>query len=421
MMWFASCVKLVVFLPAFLLLQVLSLKNPQVSLGILMWSMPCTVFFGVIITDIGLRQKIGLSLGAGFVLSTLLVWWLHGTPFWLYELCFIMSYLFGWHTVQSHQLSLHVGFYVTGGILYFIAATILQSRVHIPILFAILSIGAIVMICAVFFDLNQSALHETSAANGHFLVPSQRAKFQNRLYTFVLLAVILFLALLNTLRQFVLMVVHIVFIWIMQFFLFLMRAFTPRVVKTQKVSKHPIHSTQHVVVSHSSVWAGWHIIMTVIAVATTITLLTYVLFRFGQWVRRLWHSIQQYLAKIGSQEFGYTDEVEVMERHKNARKKRSRGSRHRFLEVPWKDLISSQERIRFLYRHVVSHAVKEGYLFRASATPKEILHDVINRTDEPNRKEVASALLDAYDAVRYGEKSWPDDDVSFLHSHWFKE
>jgi len=74
----------------------------------------------------------------------------------------------------------------------------------------------------------------------------------------------------------------------------------------------------------------------------------------------------------------------------------------------WKHLQSEREKLRYLYRQIVSSRIKHGARIYASHTPKEIEH-LTENTD------VESKVFDSYILYRYDERKEPlEEDVLWM-------
>lgn len=111
---------------------------------------------------------------------------------------------------------------------------------------------------------------------------------------------------------------------------------------------------------------------------------------------------------------GYVDEKEVLFQWKELPGLWRRGLAKRFShksssEIKWSQLTSNKDRIRFIYRAVMSQAMENGYLYNKSHTP---LETVLELAKIQHSAASHPTLASAYNQVRYGELDPADDEVN---------
>ncbi|OJU09915.1 MAG: hypothetical protein BGN88_13990 [Clostridiales bacterium 43-6] len=81
----------------------------------------------------------------------------------------------------------------------------------------------------------------------------------------------------------------------------------------------------------------------------------------------------------------------------------------------WKDMQTNSERIRFLYRRFVLHAVRQGVTVKETQTPLEIQEALREQAIE------SETMTDLYIRSRYGKESLTDCDVEQAATFLYKK
>ncbi|MBD2869769.1 DUF4129 domain-containing protein [Paenibacillus arenilitoris] len=141
-----------------------------------------------------------------------------------------------------------------------------------------------------------------------------------------------------------------------------------------------------------------------------------------QWIKRLAAKLMERDNALRKGDAGYTDEIENLMSLTNWREqlgdrlqklipKRKRGE-------SWDDMKSNAERIRFLYAHLVRSDATKGRRHEPSLTPRETANRMEARERRPSE---LNRFIEAYEQVRYGEKSVGDDRVSDFKRQLYKD
>lgn len=139
-------------------------------------------------------------------------------------------------------------------------------------------------------------------------------------------------------------------------------------------------------------------------------------------VKRLWAWLQQ--QRLTEESLGYIDEVESLV-HESKRISRRNLFRRRKRDVDWKDIESSEEKVRFLYRQCIRIANARGCQFNAAETAREHLQDIRRQVDDAGNRStdylrVVRQLEQLYDPARYdvGHLASANIDVRQLEDLW---
>ena len=156
--------------------------------------------------------------------------------------------------------------------------------------------------------------------------------------------------------------------------------------------------------------------------------LIYLLYRLLRKVPRLIARIKQFLSGVlggvdRSNQTGYVDKKEsLLELRDTPRlflsKARNWLKSRRSRERTWAELQDNAERVRYLFRTAMRHAVTGGFRYQRERTPLENAEALGSRDKES--PEAALALARQYNAVRYGERIPPDAEVEELARRFLK-
>lgn len=145
----------------------------------------------------------------------------------------------------------------------------------------------------------------------------------------------------------------------------------------------------------------------------------YVLFRFGKVLPSLYRKFSAWMNRMMNRQnvqpqLGYEDEVENIE-HDPASKRLRRllsgvriGGRHREGEGPEQ----LNEKIRQMYRLILSRSIREGYNWKASFTPRETENDL--KEWDGRKDRVPQSLIELYEEARYGNRTITKEEVEGL-------
>ncbi|MFE9274701.1 DUF4129 domain-containing protein [Paenibacillus glucanolyticus] len=135
----------------------------------------------------------------------------------------------------------------------------------------------------------------------------------------------------------------------------------------------------------------------------------YVLFRFGKVLPTLYRKFSAWMNRMMNRQnvqpsLGYEDEVENIE-HDPASKRLRRllsgvrfGGRHREGE----ESEHLNQKIRQMYRRILSRSIREGYNWKAALTPRETEHDLKDWDGQSDR--IPQSLIELYEEARYGNR-----------------
>lgn len=87
-------------------------------------------------------------------------------------------------------------------------------------------------------------------------------------------------------------------------------------------------------------------------------------------------------------------------------------------DAKW-DKLTNREKVRFLYRQVVSTQIKNGYRFQPSQTPSEVIDSITQDTN--TQKTSLNQLNVSYSEARYGRGEIADETVDYLSPIFKKE
>ncbi|WP_028610705.1 hypothetical protein [Paenibacillus harenae] len=144
-----------------------------------------------------------------------------------------------------------------------------------------------------------------------------------------------------------------------------------------------------------------------------------------QWAKRFMAKLMERGDALRKGDAGFTDEVEQLMTLTSWRKQI--GDQLQKLipkkkyNVTWDDLKSNADRIRFLYSYLIRSDMKRGQSFEAHLTPRETGAIMSNRKENGMQRSGISSFIDAYEQVRYGEKSIEDEQVSAFKVKLYKE
>lgn len=147
--------------------------------------------------------------------------------------------------------------------------------------------------------------------------------------------------------------------------------------------------------------------------------LLYVLFRFGKVLPSLYRKFSAWMNRMMNRQnvqpqLGYEDEVENIE-HDPASKRLRRllsgvriGGRHRVGEGS--EFLN--EKIRQMYRLILSRSIREGYNWKASFTPRETESDL--KEWDGRKDRIPQSLIELYEEARYGNRTITKEEVEGL-------
>lgn len=180
--------------------------------------------------------------------------------------------------------------------------------------------------------------------------------------------------------------------------------------------------------------ADWVVILEqILKVAATILVIVIVCVLLYFLGKKLYRLVQSFISKMmersadrQSDDADYTDEVESLMSYTKL-KDQLNGSLQRLRlrgkdrELGWNDMVSNAERIRYLYTRLLHGGMKLGYSVIPSLTPRETADDMTKKKQNVIASEQMKPLIEAYEAVRYGDKSPSDDIVAELKRNLEKQ
>jgi len=181
-------------------------------------------------------------------------------------------------------------------------------------------------------------------------------------------------------------------------------------------------------------WLIWHYLSIIMKYVAFVGLLCLVLFLFFKLSKKLSILFKWLFAKLfqrnvisTADEWGYIDEIEELQAE-STRSKRVNAAQKvdkRLNDAKWRSM-SNEDRIRTLYRLVVTEEVSKGYSYQASATPAEIIQELGkgDYTVNPrwlHYKEQLQQLLEQYEQSRYGQLAPTEEILQSLYSQIMKK
>lgn len=151
---------------------------------------------------------------------------------------------------------------------------------------------------------------------------------------------------------------------------------------------------------HSTSGDGWFLrIVAIIFLAFFFVLCVILVWRS---LKSLWAWLQR--QRVSESTLGYIDEVESLA-HESKRISRRNLFHRQPRAVEWNHLQSTEDKVRFLYRHCIRVAKLRGYQFNPSATAHEQLRDIRKQAIDNGRSisylTVVEQVERLYDPARY--------------------
>lgn len=151
----------------------------------------------------------------------------------------------------------------------------------------------------------------------------------------------------------------------------------------------------------------------------TITLLVFIAIKLGPWLTTGFHWFKKFLTKIfnlkhrdDEQDYQYVDEKESLFNFEQWRQNKKEQANKWLKDVlfrrkpKWEDL-SNPQKVRYVYRQLVTEQVKQGFVFKASHTPSQIIEAMTNQ-----QHPYLTGLLDAYGKARYGRQHLTNEEIA---------
>jgi cell division protein FtsL len=173
--------------------------------------------------------------------------------------------------------------------------------------------------------------------------------------------------------------------------------------------------------------ADWVVLLEqILKIAATVLVIVVVCFLLYYLGKKLYRLVQSFISKIWERsadrqgdDANYSDEVESLMSYTKLKDQLNGSLRRLSLrgkdkEPGWQDLKSNAERIRYLYKKLLSGGMKTGYTVIPSLTPRETAADMAKKKQTVIASEHVAPLIDVYEAVRYGDKSPSDETVAEL-------
>ncbi|HEX7057751.1 MAG TPA: DUF4129 domain-containing protein [Bacilli bacterium] len=158
-------------------------------------------------------------------------------------------------------------------------------------------------------------------------------------------------------------------------------------------------------------------IISIVAMAAAGAAMLFLLVKLARAIRPLVLRFLHFLkAKLASREedASYTDEKISLLRKENKRKSRSparpRLLRRGKMRELWRDAATTREKIRFLYKELILHAIANGFHHKESFTPHVAVRKLVeeNLADPARDGNMLGELADLYDQARYGPHQMDD-------------
>ncbi|MDQ0111326.1 DUF4129 domain-containing protein [Paenibacillus harenae] len=277
----------------------------------------------------------------------------------------------------------------------------------------------IVSVILFFFIANERHLGAETADTGRSKT-TLAFKRQNRLWIAILLVLIAVLAMFRQIQhaveRFFRQIIDTIMAW--------MNRPRENEIQTEPTSEAPPPVLPQ---TESKPPADWVVILEqILKIAATILVIAVVCVLLYFLGKKLFRLVQSFISKImersaerQSDDADYTDEVESLMSYTKL-KDQLNGSLQRLRprgkdrELGWNDMLSNAERIRYLYSRLLHGGMRLGYSVVPSLTPRETAADMTKKKQNVIASEQMTSLIEAYEAVRYGDKSPSDDTVADL-------
>lgn len=284
----------------------------------------------------------------------------------------------------------------------------------------ILIIGGIASVVLFFFMANERLLNSETADTGKSET-SIAFKRYNRLMVVILLGFIAVLAMFRNIQQalerMIKNIVDAVMAWLNR----------PRDNEPPQ-SQPPVQEQQPMLPeAEQQEPAAWVLLLEqIFKIAATVLVIVVVCFALFFLGLKLYRLIKATMAKLmersaerQGEDTGYTDEVESLMSFAKL-KNELKGSLRKWMpmrkerEPGWNDLTNNAERVRYLYMRLLRAGAKLGYAQSPHLTPRETAADMLARKQSAYGEERTTPLIEAYEAVRYGERPASDAAVAEL-------
>ncbi|MCY0874786.1 MAG: DUF4129 domain-containing protein [Firmicutes bacterium] len=358
-------------------------------------------------------------------------------PLPLYVVLLIIASLVGVLTERRQEPDMPPQVFWLGLFLYFATAVASRYLNALHPLFPALDFAAVVCVAATLFAINRRYL-ETESTGADGAPPSKTLVRHNRLYVAAILLIVLILGAISVLFQLVGRVIQWAAGVITDLFLWVLHQPHPSGSVVRKTSGHPTErKLPSVPTSHAGLGTivGRDILLGLLTLA-----FLYACYRLLRHVPAWWRYLAKWLAPRDLPDGSYIDHTEAIVHVQhvsplfNLRRLIKRKQRPKDLD--WADLLDSEQRVRWLYRRLLTVAIQRGYTYRPELTAQEAVKDLMDwlRAHTSGEKIAAlsidnaesasdlqeatkiNSLASAYDTVRYGAKPWPDDAVEALRS-----
>lgn len=321
--------------------------------------------------------------------------------------------------VDWHNMFQGVHF-MTGLIVYAVSSFVLRFLDSFQDGAAILTwMGAAALMITLLIVNRQSVLGATLPGNDQPVLERRVLRY-NRWFVIILLLLIGIVTLLPQLQQWVSDLVKGIISWIVSLF----ASGAEQVPDLPPEPEHPPElSLFDEEIKPPRPWMILieQILIYVVFSAIGIAIL-YALYRLGKLMPGLYRSFTVWMNRLMNRQqvpssLGYEDEVEKIERDPASKRfrrllSRMRGGKSRSGAGPQ----GMSERIRDIYRAILSRSIREGYPWKAFHTPRET-HSEIKKWDG-NSDRISASLIKLYEEARYGNRTITQEEVERLqHEH----
>lgn len=170
----------------------------------------------------------------------------------------------------------------------------------------------------------------------------------------------------------------------------------------------------------------WDAVVQIIGTIFLIALLLFAIYFFTKQLIKLWRFIIAQIKRLmeaghwsGGTSDEYDDEKESLLDWQSIRQNYADSLRKwwegiRSSEPKWNQLRDNRQRVRFLYRQMIFHAIDSGFRFSSYRTPKETIQEMTNLGSL--EQETAVLMENLYGKARYGDELIQDAQVDKLRN-----
>ncbi|MGG3279537.1 DUF4129 domain-containing protein [Paenibacillus solani] len=308
-------------------------------------------------------------------------------------------------------------YFLVGLILYGLSSFVLRYLASFQDGMALLTwIGAAALITTLLIVNRQSVLEETLPGNDQPILERRVLRY-NRWFVIILLLLIGIVAFLPQLQQWVFDLVRGIISWIIG----IMGTGTEQVPESpSEPEPQPEIPFLDEEIKQPSPWlkVTEQILLYAVFIGIGIGII-YGLYRLGKVLPQLYRRFTAWMNRLMNRQhahssLGYEDEVEKIE-HDPASKRLRRllsgmriGGKLRSGEGPQQ----LNEKIRHMYRMILSRSIREGYHWKVALTPRETKSDLMEWDGQSGR--ISPSLIELYEEARYGNRTITQEEVERL-------